>query len=185
MIQKKNTNSLSDKGSFEVIFKEFFKPLSHYSLKIVKDMDSAKEIAHSVFVTLWEKRDSLILDTPIRSYLFTAVHNKSLNFLRDRAKFYKGDFSEIDLADELLEDKVVEAETESKIKDAINSLPPRCAEVFKLSRFEGKKYREIALDLDISIKTVQMSKALKMLRLELKDYIQIILLWISCNFFNI
>lgn len=184
MTQKINISSLSNQGTFEAIFKEYFKPLSHYSLKMVNDMDSAKEIAHSVFVTLWEKREEISLDISIRSYLFTAVHNKSLNFLRDRAKFYKGDFSEIELMDEQIEDKVVEAETESKIMDAINSLPPRCSEVFKLSRFEGKKYREIAIELGISIKTVeiQMSKALKILKFELKDYVQIILLWIFYNF---
>ncbi|MCK4922078.1 MAG: RNA polymerase sigma-70 factor [Bacteroidales bacterium] len=184
MTQKKYINSISEKGNFEAIFREFFKPLTHYSLKMVIDMDSAKEIVHTVFISLWEKREQIKLDTPIRSYLFTAVHNKSLNFLRNNEKFYKGDFSDIEIVTVEDEDKMIAAETEARITDAINSLPDRCAEVFKLSRLEGKKYREIAEELGISIKTVeiQMSKALKTLRTELKDYLQLILLWIFYNF---
>lgn len=184
MNTKNNNSKLTDPGTFEALFREFFKPLTHYSIKMVKDMDSAKEIVHTVFISLWEKRETINFDIPIRSYLYTAVHNKSLNYLRNNEKFYKGDFSEIEILTEGNEDKMVDAEIEARISEAINSLPPRCSEVFKLSRLEGKKYREIALELEISIKTVeiQMSKALKVLRNELKDYLHLLLFWIFSNF---
>ncbi|MCF8381014.1 MAG: RNA polymerase sigma-70 factor [Bacteroidales bacterium] len=184
MTIKINNSSLSDPKTFEALFREFFKPLTHYSLKMVNDLDSAKEIVHTVFISLWENREKISLDIPIRSYLYTAVHNRSLNFIRNNKKFYKGDFSDIELTSGENEDKIIEAETDSRITDAINSLPPRCSEIFKLSRLEGKKYKEIANDLGISIKTVeiQMSKALKVLRDELKDYLHFLLFWIISNF---
>jgi RNA polymerase sigma-70 factor (ECF subfamily) len=71
-------------------------------------------------------------------------------------------------------------ELESKISGIIESLPDRCREIFKLNRFEELKYKEIADKLGISIKTVevQMSKALKTLRLGLKDYLKLIILFL-------
>lgn len=180
MSDKEKISKLHHPDKFEAIFKEYFKALSFYSLKIVKDMDSAKEIVHSVFISLWEKRKELDYDSHLKSYLYTSVHNRSLNFIRDRAKFYKGDFSDIEIISENLEKDIFTAELESEITDAIASLPPRCSEIFKLSRYEGKKYKEIASDLGISVKTVeiQMSKALKILREKLKDYLPALLLWI-------
>jgi RNA polymerase sigma-70 factor (ECF subfamily) len=167
--------------NFEQIFKEYFKVLTYYSQKMVHDHDSAKEIVHSVFIKLWEKKDEIHMDKPLRSYLFTAVHNASLNYLRNQSKFYSGDFSELENRAELYEemkDGIEEAETEAKIMSVIAALPEKCRQVFKLSRFEGKKYKEIAAVMNISVKTVeiQMSKALRILREELKDYLDAFIL---------
>ena len=175
--------SLSDKNFFESVFREYFVALTYYSVKMVNDHDSAKEIVHQVFVNIWEKRESITLDRPLRSYLYTAVHNRSLNYLRDRRRFLPEDIGNIDmnfLPESDDNDYLDINETESRIAEAISKLPERCAEVFKLSRFENKKYAEIAGMLNLSVKTVeaQMSKALRILREELTDLLTMIIILI-------
>lgn len=179
--------SLSDTGYFEKVFKEHFNPLTYYAIKLVKDQDSAMDIVHNVFIKLWEMRESISLEKGLKSYLYTAVHNRCLNFIRDKAKFVKEDSSDLSFMAELSSEDYPEietTETESRINDAINKLPEKCRQVFTLNRFEEKKYSEIAHILKISIKTVeaQMSKALKILREELKDYL-VLLLWLTTKIF--
>ncbi|MBS0011869.1 MAG: RNA polymerase sigma-70 factor [Bacteroidales bacterium] len=175
--------SLSDKVFFEKIFREYFVALTYYALKLVRDNDTAKDIVHQVFVNIWEKRDSISIDRPLRAYLYTAVHNRSLNYLRDKRRFHDKDAGDIELQNELASpdsDSLETEETEARIAQAVSGLPGRCAEVFRLSRFEEKRYSEIAEILNISVKTVeaQMSKALRILREELKDLLTIIIILI-------
>ncbi|MCD4770237.1 MAG: RNA polymerase sigma-70 factor [Bacteroidales bacterium] len=175
--------SLSDDTSFEKVFKEHFTPLTYYAVKFTKDTDSAKEIVHNVFISLWEKRETISTDQPLRSYLYTSVHNRCLNYLRDKSKFLDEDVGDLDFINELSGEHynlIEQNETESIIAEAISRLPDRCRQVFKLNRFEDKKYREIASLLNISVKTVeaQISKALRILREELNDYLTIIIIWI-------
>jgi len=182
----RSVNELSD---FEKLFKEFFIPLSFYSMKFVQDLDTAKEIVHKVFINVWEKRQEIHSNTPIKSYLYTAVKNRSLNYLRDRTKFVKEDISELEEDTRIVEvesRELEQEELEQRILKEINNLPERCGEIFKLSRFEDKKYREISEILGISVKTVeiQMTKALKILRKNLYDILHIIILWITYIYFN-
>jgi RNA polymerase sigma-70 factor (ECF subfamily) len=174
---------------FEKLFKEYFIPLSHYSYKIVKDIDTAKEIVHNVFVNLWEKRNEVHMNVSLRSYLFTAVRNRSLNYLRDHSKFTSADSEMMrEIVDPQTEDSsdYDEAQIQQRILKEIENLPEKCAEIFKLARFENLKYREIAEKLNISVKTVeaQMSKALRILRDNLSDIIQVFILWIMYIFYN-
>lgn len=175
--------TFSDEKYFEKIFKEYFKALTYYALKFTSDTDSAKEIVHLVFISMWERKEKIALDRSIKSYLYTAVHNRCLNHLRDKSRFHPEDAGDIDFLPEPDTDNtdaLEQEESEARIAEAINDLPDRCAEVFRLSRFEGKKYREISSLLNISVKTVeaQMSKALRILREELKDLLTIIIIWI-------
>jgi RNA polymerase sigma-70 factor (ECF subfamily) len=184
---KKNINisqeSLGDRNFFEKVFREYFVPLTYYAHKFVRDGDTAKDIVHAVFISIWEKAESIQLDRPLKSYLYTAVHNRCLNHIRDHSRFHAEDAGDVDYINELSasdHDRIEEQETESRILEAINKLPERCAEIFRLSRFEELKYSEIAERLGISVKTVenQMIKALKILREELKDLLILLLLWI-------
>lgn len=149
-------------------------------------MDSSKEIVHDVFVRLWENRAEFDFDKPAKSYLFTSVYNRSLNHIRDQKKFTSSDDSLIEetISDEgEYHDNLELAELETKIKKSLDKLPGKCKEVFQMSRFEGKKYAEIAAELNISVKTVEahMSKALKLLKHDLKDYLYIFLLILLKN----
>jgi len=167
-----------DHHAFEELFKEYFVPLMAFSRRILADEDDAREVVHQVFINLWEKRSEIDLSTSLKSYLFTSVNNRSLNVIRDRKKFSSEEVPE--RAGEWDVSAQIESmELEEKIREVIDSLPERCREIFELNRFDGLKYSEIAVQLDISVKTVenQMSKALKILREKLAKYLTI-LLWL-------
>jgi RNA polymerase sigma-70 factor, ECF subfamily len=162
-------------NTFEKLFKELFKPLCTFSIKYVGDLDEAKGLVHEVFVSLWEKIDSLPADANYKSYLYTAVRNRSLNYLRDKKKNVRVEnVEEHKLAES--HDPLVVRELESEIEIAIQSLPEKCREVFELNRVEGLKYAQIAEKMRISIKTVeaQMSKALSVLREHLKEFLSVL-----------
>ncbi len=160
---------------FEQLFREYFTPLCNFALGYVNDLDTAKEVVQEVFINLWNKKDSIKSDKSVKAYLYTSVRNRCLNYIRDHKKFrsYVLDI-EIENEELLVENNsLTQAETQIKIQQAIDKLPEKCKEVFRLSRFDELKYKEIAEKLGISIKTVevQISKALKILREELKELI--------------
>jgi RNA polymerase sigma-70 factor (ECF subfamily) len=144
-------------------------------MKYVHDFDEAKNIVHEVFVTVWEKFDNLPTDTNYRSYLYTAVRNRCLNYLRDKKKHV--------MLENMAEHEPVEintsletSELEKEIEIAIETLPEKCRMVFELNRHEGLKYAQIADKMGISIKTVeaQMSKALSVLRTHLREFLSLL-----------
>lgn len=170
--------------SFEELFRSFFPSLMAFAKKILVDEDDAREVVHQVFISIWEKRQEMDLSVSLKSYLFTSVHNRSLNVIRDRKKFSSAEVP--DVAGEWDVSSVIETmELEDKIMEVVSTLPEKCREVFELSRFDGLKYSEIAEHLQISVKTVenQMSKALKILREKLAKYLSI-LLWLILQSLN-
>jgi RNA polymerase sigma-70 factor (family 1) len=172
-----------DREAFQSLFREHYTMLCHFARKFVGDPDEAEELVQDLFVQLWEKRSQLDLNTSPRSYLFTAARNRCLNVIKHRkvreqhAESVKSgpQGSAIDPGKQM-----ETAELQARIQQAIAKLPERCREVFRLSRFEGKKYQEIADQLDISPRTVetQIGKALRILRQELKEYLPLALIWI-------
>lgn len=171
-----------DVRAFEQVFNTHYANLCSYAQKYVIELDNAREIVQDTFVKLWEIKHSLSQDTSIKSYLYKAVQNNCLDYLKHIriSNEYKEDllrkvmdsgFKSIASPENCL-DGLIEKELEDRINDAIASLPNRCREIFELSRFKGLKYREIAEKLNISIKTVetQMSRAIQALHEKLVDY---------------
>lgn len=178
-----NVNSF-DKIAFEKLFKEYFPYLCSFAKKYVDDIDECKDIVHNVYLNLWQKRNELKTDQSLKPYLFQAVHNRCLNYIRDHKKIVRHDvlMEQGEIPDYIEStDYLEQSELENRIKSAIDDLPVKCQKIFRLSRFEDKKYSEIADQLGLSVKAVeaQMSKALKILRLKLADYLVVvlILLW--------
>jgi RNA polymerase sigma-70 factor (ECF subfamily) len=167
-----------DRGAFEGLFREYFPPLMAFARKILGDEDNAREVVHQVFINLWEKRNEIDMSASLKSYLFTSVHNRSLNVIRDRKKFTDGEVPDV-AGDWDVSTQIESMELEEKIREVIGTLPEKCREVFELNRFDGLKYNEIASELGISVKTVenQMTKALKILREKLSKYLAM-LLWL-------
>lgn len=169
-----------DKKLFEQLFRQHFNDLCNFARSYVHDDDTAKEITQNVFINLWQNKKNIDSAKSVKSYLFTSVRNRCLNHIRDNKKFRSNildvEISDYDTAYE--SDALSVSELETKISSALDKLPERCKQVFMLNRFEDLKYKEVAEKLGISVKTVevQMSKALKILREELKDYIYILIL---------
>jgi RNA polymerase sigma-70 factor (family 1) len=167
--------SQGDKKAYEHVFKTYYQPLCHYCCSLLKDIDEAEEVVQTVFYNLWSKRESLQISSSIKSYVYRAVHNDSMNRIKHGkvkkmyAQDYKSSMGNSHSGTDVLEAK----ELSSRIHAAIDSLPEQCGHVFRLSRFENLKYSEIAEQLDISVKTVEnhMGKALRLLREKLKDYL--------------
>lgn len=171
-----------------MLFRSHFAGLCFFAQKYVKDFEAAKEIVQDAFLSLWEKRETIDMDRPVKSYLTMIIHNKCTNFLRDNRKFDQN-ILHIENLTEVPEyegaDSMVEEELKNKIDTAIEELPEKCRQVFVMNRYENLKYQEIADKLQISVKTVetQMSKALQHMRIRLSEYLTILLamvLW----FFN-
>jgi len=163
-----------DEKAFESLFHQYYAYLCLYATKILQDDVSAEEIVQNFFVKLWEKREELFIETSIKSYLFRSVKNLCLNSIEHNK--IKQKHARITIAEgkatENLDDNYFEVDLARKIGESIDSLPEKRKEIFRLSREEGLKYREIAQKLNISIKTVetQMGLAIKTLREKLKDY---------------
>lgn len=172
-----------DRSTFESLFRSEFKGLVRFAITYVKDYEAAREVVQEAFLTLWEKRREVDMEKSVKSYLSTAVRNRSLNYLRDNKKFDSGLMEVEGIFPEKAEeqsDMLVASELKNKIDTAINGLPEKCREVFLLNRNEHLKYKEIADRLGISVKTVetQMSKALQHLREHLKEYLMTLLFFL-------
>lgn len=167
-----------DLHEFEGLFKGLFKPLCGFAIKLIGDRDDAKNLVHEVFIQVWEKFDSLPEGTNYKSYCYTAVRNKCLNYIRDRRKFVAIE----NVAEQRLTEvntKLETSELAQKIEAAIAALPEKCRLIFELNRIEGLKYAQIADKLNISIKTVegQMSKALGVMKEHLKEFLSLIFIF--------
>lgn len=180
---------LGDEMAFEKLFHLFYERLARYAWSILEDQDTAEEIVQDVFVKLWENRTTIEIQLAIRPYLFKSVHNRCLNLIR-HLKVRK-DHQESVLLQQDDNHSSVHAQVEVKelkvrIEQAMEKLPPECRKVFRLSRFDELSYKEIAQCLDISVKTVenQMGKALRIMRVELADYLFWIILLIQEDFFG-
>jgi RNA polymerase sigma-70 factor (ECF subfamily) len=169
-----------DKANFEMLFRSHFSGLCFFAHKYVKDFEAAKEIVQDAFLSLWEKRETIDMDRQVKSYLTMIIHNKCTNYLRDNRKFDQNILHIENLA-EVPEydgaDSMVEEELKNKIDTAIEELPEKCKQIFVMNRYENLKYQEIAVKLEISVKTVetQMSKALQHMRIRLAEYLTVLL----------
>lgn len=180
-IEEQNIITQFKKGNekaFDHIFNTFYKALVVFSYGITKDRAQAEEVVQEFFVKFWENREKFDLKFSLKAYLYRAVYNNSVKVAKKNILI-----SHIEHESELpnqidFNDLMEQTELEEKIYNSIESLPKQCRKVFKMSRFEELKYREIAEKLSISVKTVenQISKALKVLTKELGSYLKTIIL---------
>lgn len=169
------------------LFKAHYDELCRYAFSILKDQDVAEDVVQQLFIKLWEKRNSVGEIDNIRSYLFRSTFNMSLNEQKKMQRMPKSDedlvlnnsLQSSDNSSNLLASN----ELQERIDSAMMVLPEKCREVFHLSRSEQLSYKEIAEQMNISIKTVenQVGKALRIMREELKDYLPLVILTLVLN----
>jgi RNA polymerase sigma-70 factor (ECF subfamily) len=162
-----------DQRAFEAFFRKQYRPLVAHVLKFLRDPDEAEEVVQDVFVKLWEKRGEITAQTSLSAYLYTSVRNQCYNMskhqevpnkFRDHVLHVSKEYEEEDHSrEEVLLDHM---------EEVVGALPDQCQLIFRMNKFEGMKYKEIAESLDLSVKTVenQMGKALRILREEMKTF---------------
>jgi len=172
-----------EKFAFEEIYSDFFGVMYHLSLQYLRDEKISEEIVQDTFMKLWEIRESLDDRFNIRSFLYTITKNNCLNYLRNQKIAFRHQenlrYLEMQFNYEALDklgSYIEFEELRAKIDQAICSLPDDLRATFELSRFEEMSYKDIAEKQSVSIKTVEarMTKSLKILRHELRDYLTII-----------
>ena len=165
---------------FEQLFKTHFEGLYAYAYTILRDDHLAEEVVQEVFVKVFERAQRIRIETSLEAYLYRSVYNESLNYRKHQK--VKENYRKFILHREGSSSTPPEGssylELEARLQLALEELPEQCRTIFQLSRFEELKYREIAMRMGLSIKTVenQLSKALKIMRKRLKGFILIGLL---------
>lgn len=163
-------------SDFSAVFHTWYEKLHRYAYTILKDQDEASDTVQFVFTRLWERWEELDDTEELGPYLYRAIHNQSLNRIRKVGNMRNFTAWLNQGAPPVQNDagnKLAIAELNTRIAAALDALPPQCRLIFTMSREQDKKYAEIAQALSISVKTVetQMSKALRILREKLADYI--------------
>lgn len=162
--------------TFEALFRENHAHCLAFATHYTGDPHVGEEIVQQVFLRLWEKRDSITINGPVKAYLFSAIRNTAISQWRKdtvRSEKENGYGSSKEASVQAGEEV---RELELLYRQALERLPERCREVFVLSRQQNLKYAEIATAMNISVKTVenQMGKALKILHKELKEYLPLL-----------
>ncbi|MEA4809299.1 RNA polymerase sigma-70 factor [Macellibacteroides fermentans] len=191
--QEDRPTALSVKENFDSIYINNFSRLFLFAKEYVLFDEEAENIVQDIFLMLWEKREALRVDVSLTAYLFTLVKNKCIDFLRHQmveqmySENVKNEYNEelnvkLFALESFDHNFSSEEDIETLLKNAIDKLPERCRLIFIKSRIEGKKYKEIAEELNLSVNTVegQISIALKKLREELKDYLPLLLFLFIC-----
>jgi RNA polymerase sigma-70 factor (ECF subfamily) len=162
---------MTERDAFEALFRAHYDGLVRFATRLVRSRAEAEELVHDVLFKVWRKREGLAPTEELKTYLFRATYNHALNHLRRRKleRLWRRSLppEEPSVAPTASDDEM--DDLEQAVRRAIDDLPPRCREIFLLSRESGLSYNAIATTLGISIKTVetQMGRALKALRIAL------------------
>ena len=175
---------------FRKFFLENFPKVKAFALKLLKSEDDAEDIVQDVFVEIWRRQDSVEFGEQIQAFLYRSIYTKAINLLKHKAvaenysaaeiefyqkrtEYYQPDHSEVIK-------RIENRELRSEIRQAIDELPDKCKEVFKLSYLHDMKNKDIADVMGISLRTVEahMYKALKILREKLSYLRMILLFWL-------
>ena len=167
-----------DQKAFDALFRRYYLALCAYGHRFV-DLEDAEEIVQDSLLWIWENRENLFIETSLSSYLFKMIYRKALNKLAHIDATQRADTRFYEEMQEMLQDTDLYQveELTQRIKDAIATLPESYREAFVMHRFRDMSYKEIAEILGVSPKTVdyRIQQALKQLRVDLKDYLPLLL----------
>jgi len=159
--------------AFETLFKEYYARLCEYAFLLIKDKEVAAELVQDFFVKLWENRAKMDIKTT-NAYLFKSIHNNTIKYLT-RKKNVESIIDEKEYGQIM----PIDFELTEMLEKSLNELPPKCKEIFMMSRLDKLRHNEIAEKLGISSKTVevQIRKASLKLKDKLKEF-RVLLLFI-------
>ena len=162
---------MESNNQFEKLYKRFQPSLINYAYYLTRSSEDSVELVNDVFLSVWNKRNRLKLDSNLKTYLYTAVKNRSINHIKKNKLVIVFDEQIDTLSDFEADHSLLEKEQLIIIQQIMNDLPSKCKQVFAMSRIDQLSNKEIASLLDISIKTVeaQITKALKIFRKKLTN----------------
>jgi RNA polymerase sigma-70 factor (ECF subfamily) len=190
MTEKQLIDSIN-KGELEAfhhLYKEYYPSLCIHAKNFTRNKDIAEEVVQDVFISIWEHKDHLNIESSLKSFLFVSVRNGCLNHLKhlqvvNKFNLYytqllKDAQDLFNVSQETGDSLLMANELEEKISKEIELLPEQCRRIFIMSRYDCLTHQEIADKLGVTINTVhrQTSIALEKLRLALKNYLIIFLL---------
>ncbi len=184
-----------DERAFRLLYDRHYMLLCRFANQLLNNAALAEEVVDDVIFYLWEHRQEVEIRYSIRAYLMRAVRNRCLNELQlqsHREELHISSFlspESMDFLDSLFVDNkqplgmLLEQELEEELKRSIDELPLECRKVFYKSRFEQKKYEEIATELGISVNTVKyhIKNALAFLQRRLGSYLKLLIVYIFMN----
>ena len=169
---------------FDAFYKRWYHGAIRFALEYIRDESEAENIVQEVFVNIFERRKALSKDINLTFYLFSAIKNRCINYLGNRLRKRSVKFSgneaaimdrlSLNALEELDVNSAWEESFDRRLSEALETLPPRCRQIFVMSKIEGKKQVDIARQLGLSINTIesQMKIAYQKLREELRDVIK-------------
>jgi len=165
-----------DKSAFSFLFTGYYSDLVMFAATFLKNVDSSEEIVQDVFLKLWEDRDSIIITTTLKSFLLKLVQNRCLDQFRHikvRNSYFASVMNSPILLECDTENYILRSEIERIVEKALDKIPYEISEPFKLNRYKGLKYKEIASMMHVSDRTIEVriGKVLQILRVDLKDYL--------------
>lgn len=171
----------NDKVVFDYVFNYYYSSLCAFSMQYIGNRNSVEDLVQDFFVYLWVEAPRLKIKSSLRSYLFTSIKNRCLDYQKHHKiieKYRTYLLFSSDKEDVSTEQFFAESELRQAIQTSLAKLPPRCREIFELSRLNGLSNQEIAEKLDLSKRTVelQISNSLKILRKELAEFLPFLLL---------
>jgi RNA polymerase sigma-70 factor (ECF subfamily) len=172
---------------FDYLFHLYYSGLVIFSIKYVGNRETAEDIVQDFFVNTWIKRESINISQSLKSYFFTSVRNRSLDYIRHmKVKLRVNELNKFEENPSQADDFIIESELREMLNKAINKLPPTCKEIFLMNRFEGIAPSNIAEQKNISVRTVEghIGKALKILRTELSNHLPLFIMAILLDKIN-
>ena len=173
-----------DKIVFDYIFNYYYSSLCAFSMQYINDRDAVEDLVQDFFVSVWLEAPRMQISTSLKSYLFAGVKNRCLDFQKhDKVieKYKNFILFAAENEDNSFDHYLVESELRQAIEKSMLKLPPRCREIFELSRHNGLSNQKISDKLGISKRTVelQISNSLKILRKELVEFFPIwLIVWL-------
>lgn len=183
---------LGDEKAFKYIYDCHYVLLCRFAYQLLDDSSLAEEIVDDTIFYLWEHRAEIEITYSIRAYLMRAVRNRclnELNSLRHRTELCFSSFTlpeNMEFLDNVFDEdnhplgSLLIQELEEKLFHCIEKLPKECRAVFSKSRFEQKKYEEIAAELNISVNTVKyhIKNALASIQTNMGDYLKLFIIYL-------
>jgi RNA polymerase sigma-70 factor, ECF subfamily len=155
------------KDAFTELFRRYYSSLCYFTELLISDRSVAEEIVQDLFVTLWQKKDKIVITTSLKSYLYMSVKNRAINHIRKFRTIHLSDqIRELCICDETPDDVLQTKELSSTIREAVDSLPNQARKVFTLRYFNNEKQKDVARIMNLSESTVEkhMMNALRHMR---------------------